>query len=256
MKTQKHSALYRCIERLHGERPWGALLDAGTGVKSIRWVESLSTTRWTAVTGAANHAAEVRNAIKSGQRPQDRIVLGNWVDAELLKGEVFDTVLADYLLGAVEGFAPYFQSYLFSRLRPLTRSALYVTGLEPYVPTDRPETRAGRIVWEIGRFRDACVLLTGDRPYREYPSPWVVDSLKRAGFAVRTVKHFTSRYKERFVNTQIDLCASALETLSDRALAKALKERGAALRAEAFDVISEEGALRACRNYVVAAEPV
>ena len=255
MKERKHSALYRCVERLHGERPWGVMLDAGTGVNSIRWVAGLATDRWTAVTGSAGEADRARNAITT-QRPQDRIVLGNWADAQLLKGELYDTVLADYVLGAVEGFAPYFQSYLFTRLRPLTRSALYVTGLEPYVPAARPETRAGRVVWEIGRFRDACLLLAGDRPYREYPSPWVVDHVQRAGFAVRKVKHFTIRYKERFVNAQIDMCAPGLEALADRALARALGERGEALRAEALEVISAEGALRYCRNYVVAAEPV
>lgn len=256
MKERKHSALYRYIERLHGERPWGAMLDAGTGVNSIRWIAELTTTCWTAVTGSAGEAAGARDAIKAIQRPQDQIVLGNWADCKLLKGEVYDTVLADYLLGAVEGFAPYFQSYLFTRLRPLTRRALYVTGLEPYVPADRPETRAGRVVWEIGRFRDACVLLAGKRPYREYPSQWVGDHLQSAGFAVRNVKRFDIGYKEQFVNAQIDIGARAIEALNDRALTGALKERGEALRAEALELIGDEGALRSCRNYVIAAEPV
>ena len=256
MKGRKLSGLYRHIERLQGERPWGAMLDAGTGVNSIRWVAGLATTCWTAVTCSAGEADRARNAIGEAERPKDRIVLGNWADAELLKGEVYDTVLADYLLGAVEGFSPYFQSYLFPRLRPLTRGALYVTGLEPYVPTARPDTRAGRLVWEIGRFRDACMLLAGKMPYREYPAPWVVDHLQHAGFAVHNVKHFAIGYKAGFVNAQIDMCAPGFETLADRALAQALKERGEALRAEALDVVSDEGALRACRNYVVAAEPV
>ena len=51
-------------------------------------------------------------------------MLGNWVDPNLLKGAQYDTVLADYLLGAIEGFAPYYQPYLFKRLRPLTRKML------------------------------------------------------------------------------------------------------------------------------------
>ena len=256
MTGQKHSALFRYIERLQGDRPWGAMLDAGTGVNSIRWVAGLATTRWTAVTCSAGEADRARDAIKGAERPQDRIVLGNWADAGLLKGEVYDTVLAGYLLGAIEGFSPYFQSYLFTRLRPVTGRALYVTGLEPYVPYDRPENRAGRVVWEIGRFRDACMLLAGNRPYREYPAPWVVDHVQRAGFVVRNVKHFNIGYKEGFVNAQIDMCAPGLEKLADRALAQALKARGEALRAEALGVIGAEGALRACRNYVVAAEPV
>ena len=256
MTEKKPSALYRHIAALQGERSWGAMLDAGTGVNSLSWVAGLPTERWTAVTGAAGEAARVRKAISAAQRTQDQIIVGNWADPQLLAGEAYDTVLADYLLGAIEGFAPFFQPYLFTRLRPLTRGILYVSGLEPYVPGARPDEKAARVVWEIGRHRDACVLLSGDRPYREYPAPWVVDQVQRAGFAVRDVKHFDIGYKERFVHAQIDMCAPGLEALADRKLAEALKARGEALRAEALAVIKEDGALRGCRNYVVVAEPV
>lgn len=256
MGTRKHSALYRHIARLQGDRPWGALLDAGTGVNSLRWVSERATERWTAVTGSPIMAAKVRKDLGDAPRPQDRIVLGNWADPEFLKGEVYDTVLADYLLGAVEGFAPYYQPYLFARLRPMTRRTLYVTGLEPYTPTTRPDGKAARLIWEIGRFRDACVLLYGDMPYREYPAPWVADQLRRAGFAVRHLKHFGIGYKERFVNAQINMVLPGLKTMADRALAAALTARGEALRAEALDLIRQDGALRGCQNYVIAADPI
>ena len=127
---RKHSELFRHIERLQEGRAWGSMLDAGTGPNSIRWVSELKTDSWAAVTCSAGEADRARDAIDGQQRPQDRIVLGNWANAELLQGEVFDTVLAGYLLGAIEGFSPYFQSYLFARLRPVTRGALYVTGIE------------------------------------------------------------------------------------------------------------------------------
>lgn len=256
MKVRKHPRLLRYIQRLQGDIPWGTFLDAGTGVQSIRWITDLSTEKWTAVSASPRHAERVRNAIKGQQRSNDQIVLGNWVDPDLLKGQTYDTVMADYLLGAIEGYAPYFQPYLFSRLRPLTRRILYVKGLEPYVSTMRPKSHAGRILWEIGRFRDACVLHGNDQPYREYPAKWVVDHLNMAGFAVRKVKHFDIRYKKLFVNAQIDVCAPVLEKLRDRDLASALKTRGEALRAEALEVINSEGALCSGRNYVIAAEPV
>ena len=42
-----------------------------------------------------------------------RVLVGNWMDtnfcAELGK---FDTILADYLIGAVEGFSPYTQDLI------------------------------------------------------------------------------------------------------------------------------------------------
>ncbi|MEM9055665.1 MAG: class I SAM-dependent methyltransferase [Pseudomonadota bacterium] len=256
MTAYKPSPLFQYIERVQGQRPWGAFLDAGTGTHSIGWVTQLSTQRWTAVTGAPGDARQVTEATETIRRPQDRIVHGNWARADLLQGEVYDTVLADYLLGAIEGFAPYFQSYLFARLRPHTGQTLYVTGPEPYVPSDRPSSASARLVWEIGRFRDACLLLGGDLPYREYPSGWVVDQLKRSGFAPRAVERFNIRHKNSFVNSQIDLCTARLMGLNDQNLAKALMKRGEALRVQALDMIAREGALEHGANYVIAADPV
>jgi hypothetical protein len=102
------STLFRHIETLQGRRPWGSMLDAGTGSGSIRWIQSLATERWTAVTGAEGHARQVADQAAAQRRPGDRILLGNWADPALLAGEAYDTVLADYLLGAIDGFAPYF----------------------------------------------------------------------------------------------------------------------------------------------------
>lgn len=248
------SGLFRHIETLQGGLPWGTTLDAGTGINSARWIASLPTERWTAVTGAEGHAIQVRDAVEAMRRPLDRIVLANWLDPDLLKGEVYDTVLADYLLGAVEGFAPYFQSQLFRRLRSVTGRRLYVVGLEPYVAS-KPVGDAGQMIWEIGRFRDACLLMVGERPYREYPAQWVVDHLDQAGFNILSAKHFAIRYKARFVNSQIDMCAPRLARLEDRSLADALRQNGEALRARALTMIEAEGGLSHGHDYVIAAEP-
>jgi len=256
MSVKKHPPLSRYIQHLQNKRPWGHVLDAGTGVQSIRWIADMDTESWTAISASSRHAERVRQAIKEVQRPKDRIIVGNWVDRNLLKDEVYDTVIADYLLGAIEGFSPYFQPYLFSRLRPHTRNVLYVKGLEPYVPTTRPDNKAGQIIWEIGRFRDACVLLAGDLPYREYPAQWVADHLQVAGFSVSNIKHFDIRYKKKFVNAQIDICTHSLESVTDRTLAQALKDRGEILRTKAHDYIKSDGALQFGRNYVIMAEPV
>lgn len=256
VKSRKHPRLLHYIEELQGDRPWGTVLDAGTGVQSIRWIADVNTEQWTAVSASPSHAQRVRDAISQAQRPNDRIVVGNWVDPNLLKGEIYDTVVADYLLGAVEGFAPYFQSYLFKRLRPLTSQRLYIKGLEPYVPIIRPEDTPRRLLWEIGRFRDACILHGNDIPYREYPAGWVVDNLQMTGFVVRKVKHFDIQYRALFVNAQIDVCAPILEKILDRDLAEALKARGENLRAKALEMIDDKGALCTGRNYVIAADPV
>lgn len=254
-KRRKPSALFRYIEELQGDMPWGSFLDAGTGTNSIGWVSGLETERWTAVTGAERHAIQVRDTVEPKRRPQDRIILGNWADPSLLADERYDTVLADYLLGAVEGFAPYFQHRLFVRLRPLIARRLYIVGLEPYVNT-QADTPAGKLVREIGRFRDACLLLKGESPYREYPAQWLVDHLEASDFRVIEARRFPIRYKEWFVNSQIDMCAPRLAKLADRSLAEALTAKGEELRVRALTLIQQEGGLRHGHDYVLAAEPL
>lgn len=215
-------------------------------------MSGLATDRWVAVSGATAHAMQVRDASDPMRRPQDRIIVGNWADPQLLAGERFDTVLADYLIGAVEGFAPYFQERMIRRLRAFTGGRLYLVGLEPYVSLP-PETEAGRMIWAIGRFRDAVLLHAGDLAYREFPSEWVLEQITAAGFRTIDVRHFPIRYKARFVNSQIDMCASRLARLTDRALAQALHARGEALRQEALALIARDGCLRHGHDYVIAA---
>lgn len=251
----RRSTLFQHIEQLQGGEDWGRFLDAGTGTHSIAWVNSLTTDRWTAVTGAEAHARQVRDTTAGQRREGDRILVGNWSDPGLLAGEIYDTVLADYLLGAIDGFAPYFQHRLFARLRPLVRSRLYIVGLEPYV-VEEPASAAGRLVWEIGRFRDACLLLAGEQPYREYPAQWAVDHLEASGYRVIAAKRFANRYKRRFVNSQIDMCGPRLAKIADRDLAHALVLRGEALRAAALEQIEREGSLSHGFDYVLAAEPL
>ena len=252
-------SLFQRIADLQGDRPWGAMLDAGTGRHSMQWLLGLGTTRWTAVTGADSMARKTSDAIGDRMRPQDRLVVGNWIDPDLLAGERYDTVLADYLLGAIEGFAPYWQEQLFARLRGLVTPGgrLYVVGLEPYVPQN-PDAldAAGSLVTRIGRLRDACLLLAGDRPYREYPADWTLRQIERAGFRVLHAEQVPIRFGTRFVDGQLDMCGRVLERVSDRPLAAALHAHTEALRMEAHLRIAEDGGLRTGHDYVIAAEAV
>lgn len=107
-KTALHtgSRLYQIVADMQGERPWGNVLDAGTGKGSLRWLLTLDTERWTAITASPGMAEQVTQELGDQKRPEDRLLVGNWSDPEFLQGERFDTVLADYLLGAIDGFAP------------------------------------------------------------------------------------------------------------------------------------------------------
>ena len=68
-------------------------------------------------------------------------------------------------------------------------------------------------------------------------------------------RRFPIRYKERFVNSQIDTCAPRLAKHGARPLAAALSAEGDDLRARALDHIAREGCLRHGHHYVIAAEP-
>ncbi len=249
------SPIFRRIADWQGTRPWGRVLDAGTGSHSLRWVASLPTEAWTAVTGAQGMAQQVTQAVGAQRRAQDRIVLGDWADPALLAGERHDTVLADYLLGAIDGFAPYFQPHLFARLRPLVAGTLYVVGLQPYVPYF-PQDPAGQMVTEIGRTRDACLLLAGERPYREYPLDWVVQHLEQSGFRVTHTHQLPIRFGKRFIDSQLAMCEARLPRFADAALADGMRAHLDALRQRALALDAELGGLRHGFDYMVAATPI
>ena len=87
-------ALFKHIELIQGNKPWGRLLDAGTGTASLRWITSLDTLSWTAITADPQRARKVENEFSDSRREGDRVIAGNWSDPLLLQGEVFDVVLA------------------------------------------------------------------------------------------------------------------------------------------------------------------
>jgi hypothetical protein len=235
-------ALFAEIVRLQGDRPWGSVLDAGTGRHSLSFVESLPTARWTAVTARPDAALHA-------ERPGDRIVVGNWTDPSLLDGESFDTVLVDYVVGALDGFAPYFQDGFFARLRPHCRGRIYVIGLEPYGDA---HDEGGAIVSEIARLRDACILLAGDRCYREYPRAWVKERMAQAGFEITSDQAFPIRYGARFVNGQLDVCRRKLRKI-DGVVRGALAARIENLAARAHGYLARVGEIHFGEDYLIGA---
>ena len=112
--------LFSTLERFHGLRSWGRLLDAGTGIHSVKWIQSLGSTcsSFMAVTADNGMCNQImRDAdIQANLRSGDRIVVGNWLDENFCSqiGK-FDTILADYLIGAVDGFTPYEQDTIIQK---------------------------------------------------------------------------------------------------------------------------------------------
>jgi chemotaxis methyl-accepting protein methylase len=79
--------------------------------------------------------------------PQDKIVVGNWMNDTLVSSlhQQFDVVLADYLIGAVEGHAPYQQEQVVERLARFLKpgGVLYLVGAEPLASATLANARLG-----------------------------------------------------------------------------------------------------------------
>ena len=247
-------ALFKHIELLQGNQPWGRFLDAGTGEASLRWVTGLDTQSWTAITADPQRARRIENKFSDRIREGDRVISGNWSDPLLLQGEVFDVVLADYLIGSMDRFSPYFQYSFLRRLRPHIGTRLYLVGLEPYHGASGDA--GGRLVMEIANLRDACILHAGHRCHREYPAEWVIGQLENSGFEVEEEKRFPIIYGSKFINEQLDVCRRKLEFIENQELVSGLRSRIDKLREKALAFYDVHRGIRFGYDYVISARPV
>lgn len=175
------------------------------------WALTLPLDELVAVTGSQERLKQMSRNFGPRLNHTRRLLHGNWVRPEFLTGEKFDTILVDYLVGAVDRFAPYFQTRLFPRLRELVRGRMYVIGLEPHPPSNgNPDAE---LLEQLCALRDSALLLSGDRPNREYPRWWVVEQLEKSGFRVVSQASFPIRYGARFVEAELDVCRRRLALL-------------------------------------------
>ncbi|TNE48280.1 MAG: cyclic nucleotide-binding domain-containing protein [Deltaproteobacteria bacterium] len=242
------------IQSHHGSKPWGSVLDAGTGESSLRWILNLPTTQWTAVSGAEGWKTSLHAAFGEQLREQDRILVDNWTNSSFLEGEVFDVVLADYLLGAIERFAPYFQSQLWKRLKPHVGGHLYVVGQEP-PHLQEPKTVGGQLAQRVNRLRDICMTLAGQTPFREYPMEWVCRSLTEAGFVVEATHTFPLKLGAQYLDSMLDVSLRLLPEIPGDFLRKGLSEEIVQMRQEALSLSETFWGIQFGTDYVVVARP-
>lgn len=111
--------LFESIVSMHEGRSWGTFLDAGTGVHSMKWIQQLNTESITAITADIHMERQVmsnESVAANWREGIDRMLCGNWMDEEFCNNlGKFDTILADYLIGAVEGFSPYEQDVILAK---------------------------------------------------------------------------------------------------------------------------------------------
>ena len=261
--------LFRRIEEVHDERgqPYGHILDAGTGGHSLKWLGTLpdaAVTSVTAVTadasaGEGKGAMDARAALQEARG--DALVEGKWCvpgAAPPLKVAKFDTVLCDYLIGSMDGFTPFEQDSFFEELKPLCApdALVHVVGLNPVYAQLGSAAKLddkARVVVDTARLRDACILLAGHRPYREFPPTWIVRHLEKSGFAVLDPwKSYGVVWKHATVKKQLDVARRKLKHFDDPAVAAAMATQIDALDARAKDVLGDKGAIYGY-DYVISA---
>ena len=204
--------LFSTVEKFQGIKPWGRFLDAGTGVHSLKWIQNLTTDSITAITADNNMKRSILNdASVVPLRTCDSLIVGNWMEVDDSLGK-FDTILADYLIGAVDGFSPYEQDTIVDKLKNhLTPDGrLYIIGMNP-IPDNAPPP--ADVICELRKARDACILLGGHRPYREYPLEWMTRHLKKSNFKVLKTKNFTILHSEESALRQLKVAQSKLSLM-------------------------------------------
>mmetsp|Transcript_29228 Transcript_29228/g.86554 ORF Transcript_29228/g.86554 Transcript_29228/m.86554 type:complete len:317 (-) Transcript_29228:214-1164(-) len=280
-------ALFGCVERNHlisGRTTFGEFLDAGTGSHSLRWIASLlhnertgaegegedkplSVSRFAAVTADENMRKKVlAEAEELGIEDMGEILIGNWAaevegdgevgeKTELCHGQQYDTILADYLVGAIDGFAPYFQDQVFSRLARHLRPGgrMYVVGLNP-IPDKAPGD--ADLFCRVTRLRDACIKLAGHRCYREYPPAWIERHLRLAGLEVVETSRFPIMYSHATILRQLNVARSKLPLFPSKGLATEMGKQIDELEKESRAATdrSSTGRIKLGFDYVVTAE--
>lgn len=273
---------------------FGRFLDAGTGSHSLRWIASIiyrehlllntngaSSPRvymdsFTAITADENMRKRVYDEAKElGIVDKGDVIIGNWNEGVgkdghidfsatnssdgskelLLEGQQFDTILADYLIGAIDGFSPYFQDLIFNRLVPhlAPGGRLYVIGLQP-IP-DSVEGPAN-VMCKIRRVRDACILLANHRCYREYPLDWIERHLRRSGLNVLQSRSYPIRYDHSTMVRQINVGRSKLRLFPTKGMATEMGKVLDDLEKESLEVTKKQvdGRITLGFDYVVVAE--
>ena len=173
----------------------------------------------------------------------------------LLEGQLFDTILADYLVGAIDGFSPYYQDQIFHRLvhHLAPGGRMYIIGLQP-IPDRVPGD--ANIFCKITKIRDACILLANHRCYREYPLDWIERHVTRAGMRVVESRTYPIRYTHETMLRQINVGRSKLKLFPSTSMATEMGKVLDGLERESLEVTKRQtdGRITLGFDYVVVAE--
>jgi len=269
----KDDALFGHIEEQQDGKPFGNVLDAGSGSHSLRWIATLEgkgMTSFTAVTADKNMQLRIMDEAQNlgVLVEENHIVVGNWFGTSNdtttnesfssssidLPHDQYDTIIADYLIGAMDGFSPYRQEEMIPKLVALLKPGgnLYIIGLEP-IPekTDGP----ANIICKVRRTRDACIQLAGHRCYREYPVQWIQNQIEKIpDFVLKGTEKFPILYRYDTILRQIDVGRRKFPFFPKPELVDAMKVVLDELDEEARELTSTDTPIKYGFDYVVSAQ--
>lgn len=267
----RDDSLFGSIEERQGDKPFGNILDAGTGMHSLRWIATLGEKGMTGFTAITADKTMQRNVQTEADALEvshlGKVLIGNWfgerpLDEQLLLQNTdqeppYDTILADYLIGAMDGFSPYQQDLMIPKLAKLLKPGgrLYIVGLEPI-----PDTAPGdaNIICKVRQIRDACILLAGHRCYREYPVEWIQRQIKTQEADTRLTllrtTTFPILYRHSTIVNQINVARGKFPSFPTPELAHQMKVVLDDLEEQSLRATTERGRIRLGFDYVVTSE--
>lgn len=289
-EIQAQDLLFQEIEYIQYKsgKPFGRYLDAGTGAQSFSFLQTLlkypkagvSPNDWVAVTASLDmkqkvdsmmdtninttqgeeEVEEIMTASKSSEC-KGGIIIGNWdhknPENELCKGELFDTILMDYLIGAMDAYSPYFQYQIIDRLKQVLNpngGRIYIVGMQPIqdILSDEHE-----ILSRMKSLRDGCIFLAGERYYREYPKEWVIQLLQKTpGFTILADEEFVIGNQFSDVQRQLQVARSKFKFFPNQKLADEMENILAEFEKEIERYFEEapDNIIYSGFDYLVAAE--
>jgi hypothetical protein len=215
--------IWEWLERLRPgapEKPWGRVLDAGTGPSSVAWLVKAATrlgiSSITATTASKDLAASLKRkhskAVASGLL--NLAVVSRWgsVPGTGTNLGLFDTVILDYVLGAVEGLEPHGHAAVLDAIssHAAEGAAVLIVGAEPY--EERFSDPAGSsLVGSVMRVRDTCLKAAGVTPFRELPMAETLRLVRQAGLSAVASTAFPVLLSRRGLLHQLPVCQQRLD---------------------------------------------
>ena len=230
----------------------------------MTWLCTQPTESVVAVTAARAMAIKLKMAVKGPCKPVEpsgrsgqagdhpnTLLVGNWLVGEHGKrpltehpsytAQKFDTVMAEYLLGALEHFAAFTEQKLMDLLVSSMKEdgLLLFCGRKPY-PYPGPDghrssnySKARQLVLDVERVRDAAMQLSHQREYREFPASWVRDALRQRGLVIAREKSFAGSVDLEYVTSQLRWATREAKKVSSASLSAGLLKHIRELQAAA-----------------------